>query len=426
MSMKLRGVVVGINEYKDAYFREHPLYYARQDAEKVLEVFGGSNVLHIESDRLRLLTDGKATQEEVLRMLHREVFASGLSQDEETIALFYFAGHGLIDPLEGKQIILACHDVDPWNPNTGGVRLNDIYQLVQQTSACCSIVIIDACFSGEILDHSKVIHESAAQVARRAIELTRAGPDKTIAIFTSCSADQHAREDENRKHGIYTYELLSGLRDGMACDEHGEVDIAGLAAYLSRRFEQDRQGPRSVVLSGAPVVLWRGTPRATGGDQPLPTPLITQRKLTYVGERIILPVQNPVGRQRFVGPSQEWLKAVLPLVGGVGGTMLLCGLVNLLSPAVRMMSLYGVLLLACLLPLYLFRFGRLLGGLLMAFQVLLLAGFVYQYLGWGKVPLVEPVLILFAGQLWLFWILFLGEVFLVGVRLLLLLMQPGK
>lgn len=419
MAIKLRGSVVGINRYQDIHYREKSLLFARADAEEMAAVLHRSNALQIEKGELNLLINEWATQENVWRDLNR-VFATGLNFDENTIAFFYFAGHGVIDPIEGDSIILGCHDVAYMNPNKGGVRLNDIYRLVQRTSAGCSIAIIDACFSGDVAKLKRVDHESPAQIARKGIALLQAEEGKTIAIFAACSADQVAREDQDVRHGVYTNEFLRGLRDGEARDESGAVDLNGMVAYLSRRFAEDYdwQGPRSTMVGGRPVVLSYGEPR-TPGSMPVPEmhPR-TLNKLTSVDGRNVLPTRNPAAqpaRPRMPGPQ----KLVLPALITVG-VLLLSMLTYILFTSIPLISLMVFLIFSLVVLISSFRIHSMLGIILTIVQLCIISIFVYN--NFHPKALFQPAFgtfdFSFLGDLlWLFWVVVIVEILGLGASI---------
>src|SRR6266699_5177813 len=216
--MSVRAVVVGIDDYKDPRLLTRKLKYAAADAQAVSRAIDQSTAFKVE--KLASFTNVHATHRRVWHSLN-EVFPQNLNFDSNTIAIFYFAGHGMKDPIEGERIYLGCNDVEVANPMKGGIPLSNIYNLLLQSSAGCSMAIIDACFSGAIMDLKRIEHESPAELARREIGALRGADDKTVAIFAACRSEQSAREDDERKHGIYTDELLQGWRDGKACDEEG-------------------------------------------------------------------------------------------------------------------------------------------------------------------------------------------------------------
>jgi hypothetical protein len=284
-----------------------------------------------------------------------------------------------------------------------------------QSSAGCSMAIIDACFSGAIMDLKRIEHESPAELARREIGALRGADDKTVAIFAACRSEQSAREDDERKHGIYTDELLQGWRDGKACDEEGKVHILDLAAYLTRRFENDEQTPRSNVLSGRSIIIWQHDPPASGTALTLPKPL-PPRKLTDVGDRVSIPIAPPeeepkTWRERL----REW--AIWIICAAVA--LFACAFSTVFVGPLRFGFFALIFGLDIIFTLIVIGVNRVIGLLLALVQLPLLAGFAYQYFHWGVgIAPLAPALTFLAGFLWLFWLLFVGELLLLVVFLL--------
>ena len=268
MGIMLRAVVVGVNEYKDEKYRHRArLRFARSDAEKIASLLQSSQVFTAE--KVTLLTNEEASRKKVRESL--DTTFTRRSFDSNTIALFYFAGHGIVNAND-KRISLCCHDVDFADPESGGIRLNDIYEWIASTSAECVIVILDACFSGGIVV-GPVGHLSAAQQAMQAIETLRYPEGKTVAIFAACGSDEAARERQNLGHGIFTYELLRGWRDGEAKEKKdGIVYLLGLANFLTQDLTKYVQKPQITIRGSRPIALWRVEQLATTILPPLAPP----------------------------------------------------------------------------------------------------------------------------------------------------------
>ena len=268
MGIMLRAVVVGINEYKDEKYRHKArLSFASSDAEKIASLLQISTIFTAE--KVMLLTNEEATRKKVRESL--DTTFTRRPSDSNTIALFYFAGHGIVNQND-KRISLCCHDVDFADPESGGIRLNDIYEWIASTSAECVIVILDACFSGGIVV-GPVGHLSAAQQALQAIETLRYPEGKTVAIFAACGSDEAARERKKLSHGIFTYEILRGWRDGEAREKKdGIVYLLGLANFLTQDPAKYIQKPQITIRGSRPIALWRREELATDLLSPLAQP----------------------------------------------------------------------------------------------------------------------------------------------------------
>jgi uncharacterized caspase-like protein len=98
--MSVRAVVVGIDEYKDPRLLTRKLKYAAADAQSVARAIDQSTAFKVE--KLAIFTNVTATHLNVWHSLN-EVFPPHLNFDSNTIAIFYFAGHGMKDPIEGNR-----------------------------------------------------------------------------------------------------------------------------------------------------------------------------------------------------------------------------------------------------------------------------------------------------------------------------------
>ena len=264
MGVMLRAVVVGINDYRNPRNR---LRFASNDAFDFAEFLHRSTTFSVES--IKLLRDKEATRRAVWDNVENTFSSRGF--DSNTIALFYFAGHGIVNDSD-KRILLGCQDVDASDPHAGSIRLNDIYDLLLSTSAECVIAIIDACFSGGLVA-GDVNHRGAAERAMQAIELLRHKEGKTIAIFAACTSEEAARERQTLGHGIFTYEILRGWRDGAAQGKDGKVSLASLLGFLQQDATKFTQTPQmSIRGSSRPVLLWAVEQSNTLGASPLASP----------------------------------------------------------------------------------------------------------------------------------------------------------
>jgi hypothetical protein len=251
MNYTLRAVVVGIDKYSDRRYQHiSKLQCARNDAQAIDTALRSSNNTY-RLETLRLLRDEEATERAVRNAVDVHIAPRGFERN--AIALFYFAGHGV---LKNGRVYLCCHDVDFASPEHGGIRLNHVYEWLTEGSAECAIAIIDACFSGG-LTNDVLDYVTAAEHARRAFQDIKAREGKTIAIFTACGSSQQAREDIHLKHGIFTYQFLRGLRDGEAADQDGTVTLSDLVSYLLKSFADKEQKPQISFRSSASIPLMK-------------------------------------------------------------------------------------------------------------------------------------------------------------------------
>jgi uncharacterized caspase-like protein len=134
------------------------------------------------------------------------------------IALFYFAGHGMLNSFGGHIIATDNTDAD--------LSLRDILEVVNTSKCANKVVILDSCFSGNMGN------------------ATRATDTATISdgvtILTACTKTEAAVE--NGKHGVFTELFLAAL-DGEAADLMGNVTPGGIYAFIDKSLGAWEQRP---------------------------------------------------------------------------------------------------------------------------------------------------------------------------------------
>ncbi len=272
MDYMLRSLVVGIDEYADIRYRDTArLRYARSDALSIAETLRTSTAFRLEADNPYLLTNQKASADEVRRVMDGLFSPERLNR--KTIALFYFAGHGV---LKDGRVFLCYHDVDFAHPEQKGIDLQQVYHWLTTSGAACTIAILDTCFSGGFTNNAQK-STSIAEQARRAIVDPHAPDGKTMAIFAACQSDQQAREDPQLGHGLFTYHILRGWQAGEAHDPDGMVTLSGLKNYLLYQFEHELQKPKLSLVSASRIPLWRWAPPVLEPPASPETPRVVPR-----------------------------------------------------------------------------------------------------------------------------------------------------
>jgi uncharacterized caspase-like protein len=138
------------------------------------------------------------------------------------VALFFFAGHGAP---ERNDVVLVARDGAP--PDLG-VSLSQVLGTVQESKVPEVLIILDCCFSGGA--------GGLAQLGPNVAALRNG-----LSILTASRGDQTAME-AGVKRGVFSVHLCAALAGG-AADVLGEVDMAGVYAYLSESFGAFDQRP---------------------------------------------------------------------------------------------------------------------------------------------------------------------------------------
>ncbi len=155
-------------------------------------------------------------------------------QPEDTL-LFYFAGHGVIEPTT-QQLYLCFSNTQLRNLAETALSLQTLLDRLQTTGVGKQVLILDAC------------HCDKAAVFAPQLEATLhsyATQSRDFYALMSCSGiGQQSWECPNLGQGVFTHHLIEGLLGGVN-DEQNQIDIDRLYKYVRDRTEhwvRDRLG----------------------------------------------------------------------------------------------------------------------------------------------------------------------------------------
>lgn len=165
--------------------------------------------------------------------------------DGEADLLLYYAGHGIPDN-QTKDAFLMPIDADGTDTQVC-FSLKDLYDKINGTNLNRCVVFLDACFSGAQRGGDMI-------VAARGVKLKpkEEVPQGKTIVFSATSEDQAAFSHKEERHGLFTYYLLSKLKESK-----GNVSLGELADYLkqkvgveSRRINNAPQTPTVSIAAG--------------------------------------------------------------------------------------------------------------------------------------------------------------------------------
>lgn len=142
-------------------------------------------------------------------------------------ALFYFAGHGVMNEGAGEAFLVSQDGVEP----TWGISLTQILNLANRADSDIKskIILIDSCRAGFIGEIS-ALGDSAG--------VSHIG--NGVTILAACHRNGTAAETNN--HGKFTDLLLDGL-NGAASDVLGRVTPAALYSHVDQTLGAWEQRP---------------------------------------------------------------------------------------------------------------------------------------------------------------------------------------
>lgn len=257
MSTIGKALIVGNNDYPTC-----PLFGCEADANEVASILSQNEDGSPNMDTI-CHTNISTTGE--LRDAVKELFRT-----EESISVFYFSGHGCVDP-DTKETFLVTPD---FNGSNLGLPMSTVLKIANDSKAKNKVILLDCCYSGAF--------GSAESFNGSRISSVCSG----TTVLAASRADESSIEEDG--HGIFTQLLCRGLSGG-AADISGSVTPGGLYAYVDRSLT--RWEPRPTFLANIDgFVSLRKT-------QPRIDPLIL-RKIIYYFE-------NP-NYSFKLDPSFEW------------------------------------------------------------------------------------------------------------------------
>ena len=152
----------------------------------------------------------------------------GLFSGESEVALFYFAGHGSIDPVLNTGYLVTQDGSNPnWGCSLGNVitLANGSHPKVKST-----VIVLDCCNSG--------LAGEISGLGNPGQHPSVIGPG--VTILTACHREGTAAESSG--HGIFTSIMLDAL-GGAACDVLGRITPASLYSHVDQTLGAWEQRP---------------------------------------------------------------------------------------------------------------------------------------------------------------------------------------
>jgi uncharacterized caspase-like protein len=167
----------------------------------------------------------------------------------ESDVFVYYSGHGAPAP-GANEAYLVASDTNPNYLSINGYSVEQLYENLSQVPARSVTVVLEACFSGISSDGGAVVQDASP------VELSVENPALTMdrgLAFTAGAADQIASWYPEKKHGLFTYFFLKGLRGEADRDGNRAITGAELERYVrekvpyrARRMYNREQTPQVV------------------------------------------------------------------------------------------------------------------------------------------------------------------------------------
>jgi uncharacterized caspase-like protein len=244
------GFVVGIERYSNL----PSVDFAQKDSSIMKEYF--IRVLGIPEENIKYLVDSQATKSTITGHL-RSILPRNVEKDSNLY--FYFAGHGFPEVVEGKIVdtYLVPYDGNTQFITESGYKIKELYEDLEKLNIQRSYVFLDACFSGGASRSQKMLAGTRPVLIDPPTIPFKT--DKVVAL-SSTKGGQASNSYPERKHGLFTYFLLGGLRGDADRDGDGWVSMEELFEYVRENVAKisRRKGTEQDPTLNPPLDAVRG------------------------------------------------------------------------------------------------------------------------------------------------------------------------
>ena len=146
---------------------------------------------------------------------------------ETTNIYFYYAGHGIPGISDGKAYLLPSEG-NPDYIGIGGFPVSSLYDKLDKLNAKSITVFLDACFAGESRDKESLYVDARPVFVAENEEISSKG----INIFSASAGNEISSAWPEKKHGLFSYYLMKGMKGEADSDKNGEITFKELGVYI--------------------------------------------------------------------------------------------------------------------------------------------------------------------------------------------------
>ncbi len=217
------AIILGIENYR----RIQKVSYAKRDAAVFQEY--AVNLLGVPDDRNHIYfkTDDEVTKAEFEKLFTDNGWLARRVKPSSDVYIYY-AGHGAPE-IKNRIPYLIPSDGDANYPTQTGFSLNRFYEELAKLKARSITVFLDACFSGGTREQTMLLTDARPLLIK--IENPALLSEKLV-VFTASSGDQISSGYPEKKHGLFTYFLLKGLRGQADENNDKKITVSELEIFL--------------------------------------------------------------------------------------------------------------------------------------------------------------------------------------------------
>lgn len=219
------AVVIGIEQYRQ---KLPAADFAAHDAQIVAEYL--LKVMGYPAENVVVLLNDRATRSDFDKHVGR--WLSNNVEKDSTVFIYY-SGHGAPNPNTGDAYLVP-YDGDPSFIEDTGYSLQRLYEQLGRLPAKEIIVVLDSCFSGA--GGRSVLAKGA-----RPLVMSRQNAliiPHNVTVMAAAAINQISSTYQEKSHGLFTYFMLKGIKDGNVVKQNGAIAVSDLFTFVKPQVER--------------------------------------------------------------------------------------------------------------------------------------------------------------------------------------------
>ena len=212
------AIVIGVEKYRQKLPKAD---YADNDARIMAEYL--AKVMGYPEENIVMLINDHAAKSDFEKYLGKWL---PNNVEKDSSLFIYYSGHGAPNPKTGDAFLVP-YDGDPSFIEETGYPLKRLYAKLDMLQVKEIIVVLDSCFSGA--GGRSVLAKGARPLVMNMDK--QVFHSDRIAILSASSGSQISSTHDKEGHGLFTYFLLKGLKEGNS-------EIGTLYNYLKPQVER--------------------------------------------------------------------------------------------------------------------------------------------------------------------------------------------
>jgi hypothetical protein len=241
------ALIIGIEDYKQMPNVE----YARNDALIVRDYF--IRILGVPKENITTLLDTEATKARIEQYLKKDIPNKA---GKDATLYVYYAGHGMVGTVKGEPYLVP-YDADTRFIEKSGYKLISLYRELKRLNFQRAYIFLEAGFNAKALPTSAMWVKSYRPPPVNVKQVLP--PSRSIISLGATSPNQTRNSFPEKRHGLFTYYLLRGMKGEADTDDDGWNSMKEVYGYIySYVTHQSRlMGSRQTPVLVPPLDQWK-------------------------------------------------------------------------------------------------------------------------------------------------------------------------